>query len=483
MAVGITHAKEIKDAVLGKPKNMLVVAINPGAIFLMCLQRSYGKYRVKKHQTLPMGGEARFPWLEDKTLSERIGAFVLQNRLSTEFVILSIRAGETITTYLELPGIAGDDAESMIAFEMEKHIPLPLEDVHYGYWINKVGGSDGTLEVMSAAIEKTALEQHIKLLEEAGLNPSAICLDVEGHVKGWLERESGREKTFVLLKLRPGEAQLCLVDGGILKYFRNIPRNGGISFTSVVKRELRAAAKFAQEHVGGGISFVAVSGGEEKDRLAVESLEGELGIKVLLPPPPSFEKTAGTTGIDQWELSSAVAIAGAVAEGEKFIDLLPRRHRDEKNRRNPVTGLRVLLFIAFLVLGMVFNKANSERAQLTTINEELKSLEGQVLQIEELRSQVDAYLSKLSTFEDLKLKELRKLDLLREMTIIIPPTVWLSVLIYEDGKLDISGFAESASGLIPIMEESDYFLNARFIAPIVQRPWGEEFKIRADVER
>jgi hypothetical protein len=57
------------------------------------------------------------------------------------------------------------------------------------------------------------------------------------------------------------------------------------------------------------------------------------------------------------------------------------------------------------------------------------------------------------------------------------------VLIYENGKFDISGYAESASGLIPILEKSDYFMNAQFIAPIVKRPWGEEFKIRLDVER
>ena len=194
-------------------------------------------------------------------------------------------------------------------------------------------------------------------------------------------------------------------------------------------------------------------------------------------------KIAGRENMEPRGQLATEGLAAAVAEDGELMNLLPERARVVKRARSPVNSLRVLLILAFLSLGFMFGRAYSERWRLKAVDMELEGIREQVLQVEELESQVEGYLNKLSIFEELRLKEPSKLELLRELTVVLPPTGWLSVLIYENGKLDVSGYAESASGLIPLLEESDYFMNAQFIAPIIQRPWGEEFKIRVAVER
>jgi Tfp pilus assembly protein PilN len=263
-----------------------------------------------------------------------------------------------------------------------------------------------------------------------------------------------------------------------MKYFRSLPLQEG-SLSSLVKRELMAVERMVGEGVAGRLSLMVVDGAEEGER---EALEAGLPLKVHFASAPEGE-AALEEGVDARDVSSARGLAEAAAEGGELLDLLPSGFREERKRRSPLSSLHVLLVLAFLALGFWFGRAYSEREKLAAVERQIEALRDEVMQVEELKSQVDAYLAKLSTFEDLRLKEPGKLDILRELTVIIPPTAWFSVLIYEDGKLDIRGYAESASGLIPILEESEYFTNAQFIASIVQRPWGEEFKIRADVEK
>ena len=75
-----------------------------------------------------------------------------------------------------------------------------------------------------------------------------------------------------------------------------------------------------------------------------------------------------------------------------------------------------------------------------------------------------------------------KLKILKELTEIIPLSAWLTELKYKEGKIELSGEAESASILISALEESPLFSDAEFIAPIVKRGHGnEKFKIKATV--
>ncbi len=466
---------------MGKPKNTLVVEAGREAIKLSYLQREYGKYKLQAYHCVPLAGDKKLPWLEDSSYSELISTFLLQNQVDAETVILSIPAQAAVTSYVRFPQVSHEDAEGVLRFEIEKQIPIPLEDVHYGYRTRSVGGA-GVMEAAIAAVDNTTLGGYLTLLEESGLKPSLICLDMEGYINYWIERESARDRAFIFVKIQPESVDFCLVERGLLKYYRSIPREGETPLDKLISRELQAAGRLMKDSMAGEGSFIAVAA-EEEGRDAAEGLEESLGMKVFFADDAVEARATEGGADDTFSLMMARGLAQAAEDEEKLMNLFPEGLKKEKKRRNPVTPLKVFLIVGFIILGFLIGRAYNERERLKEISREVESLREQVSQVEELKSQVEDYSNKLAVFDELRFKEARKLDLLREMTVLMPPTSWLSVMIYENGKFDISGYAESASGLIPILENSDYLVNAQFIAPIVKRPWGEEFKIRVDVER
>jgi Tfp pilus assembly protein PilN len=79
-----------------------------------------------------------------------------------------------------------------------------------------------------------------------------------------------------------------------------------------------------------------------------------------------------------------------------------------------------------------------------------------------------------------------KLDVLRELTEIIPEDGWLTEFNYHSGRREIklSGYALSASQLLPVLEKSELFENVRFTSPITtdQRLQKEQFRLEMQLK-
>jgi len=93
-------------------------------------------------------------------------------------------------------------------------------------------------------------------------------------------------------------------------------------------------------------------------------------------------------------------------------------------------------------------------------------------------------------FETLKREETRKLEVLRELSDILPSSVWIWNMKLRSKDIEINGFASSASDLIAILDKSPLFEKVEFSSPVTKerRPTGdaaerERFRISAKIER
>ncbi len=76
------------------------------------------------------------------------------------------------------------------------------------------------------------------------------------------------------------------------------------------------------------------------------------------------------------------------------------------------------------------------------------------------------------------------IDLLAELSQVLPPNAHLTQFVLKGDSVELSGFADAASGLIQTLEESKSFRNVAFDAPITtQAAQKERFKIRMALER
>jgi general secretion pathway protein L len=70
------------------------------------------------------------------------------------------------------------------------------------------------------------------------------------------------------------------------------------------------------------------------------------------------------------------------------------------------------------------------------------------------------------------------LDILRDLSDIIPESAWLSSITVSDADVRIEGYADSASELITLLEGSPLFKEAAFLSTITKtRDGTERFRI------
>jgi general secretion pathway protein L len=152
--------------------------------------------------------------------------------------------------------------------------------------------------------------------------------------------------------------------------------------------------------------------------------------------------------------------------------------------------LASLVFVLSVTWGIgVFTRY---RDALNTINAEIKKKKPEVEAVERLQKQKEELGKEISELEKIKSAEISKTEILRELTQLLPATVWIWNFRYNGKEIEISGFADSASGLISLLDKSPLFEKVEFLAPVtkeVMRSMGgadlgekERFKIKVRLE-
>ena len=74
------------------------------------------------------------------------------------------------------------------------------------------------------------------------------------------------------------------------------------------------------------------------------------------------------------------------------------------------------------------------------------------------------------------------LDILKDLSNIIPKSAWISSFTFSEKGVELEGYADSASELIPLLEASPHFTDAVFRSAITKSREGKErFKIGLQV--
>ena len=120
----------------------------------------------------------------------------------------------------------------------------------------------------------------------------------------------------------------------------------------------------------------------------------------------------------------------------------------------------------------------------------LKSLRSELAQAKEeaatasaLQERVDRLIDQEQYVATLKQQTPAVVEMLNELTALLPDATWLHRLEVKKGQVHLQGTSDGASSLIARIEESDAFRNVRFGSPVTQDPTsgGERFQVRADI--
>lgn len=369
---------------------------------------------------------------------------------------------------VELPPVPGSDLRRMVGFELERHLPFPPSEAVFDFEVLDAG-SGRPVRVLLVAVERRSHERVRQLLRDVGLTPRLVTVGIHSLARMAEEDRRGR----MVVWLEASDAELAVTVRGRVVASRAFPLPA-----EPEPRERALAGEVAR-------SLAALP---EADR--AELVEVVLG---GVAPPPLFVETlpvraggGAVPGIAAREEASVPALAVAMERPGKrplVVNLLP----DELRPRPfpwPVAATAALALLT-LGLGLAIPAVTfvRERRALAALEERIAGLAPEVRRAEQLAAEVERARREVITLRSFEDQGIRPLPVLQELTDTLPGDAWLTNLSVDRTGLELGGFANAASQLIPLLEASAGLERVEFTSPVTKGRDREQFRLRASWER
>lgn len=111
------------------------------------------------------------------TLKDAILAVVKEGRFKSKQVVSSVSGRSVIVRYINTPVMKIGELKSSMKFEADKYIPFEMDEVILDAEPLERDEESGDMRVVLVAVKKDIVNEHVRLLQEAGLYPYIIDVD------------------------------------------------------------------------------------------------------------------------------------------------------------------------------------------------------------------------------------------------------------------------------------------------------------------
>lgn len=165
------------------------------------------------------------------------------------------------------------------------------------------------------------------------------------------------------------------------------------------------------------------------------------------------------------------------------INLIPPARRKKPNLLAvyTLTVLTILVFLSLIIFGSSY--FIRQKMALKRLDTHLATYSAEVSDLPRIRLKAQKLEEKLAFFRSVQKGSISTLDILRELTRVIPENAWIRNLTFSDTGIQLEGNAETATELISLLEASPLFKDVVFLSSITKDPGGKErFRIGLEVE-
>jgi len=388
---------------------------------------------------------------------------------STRDVALGLGRALVSVKPIELPAVTGD-VRDMVRFDLDRHLPFSSEDAAFDFAPlpadpEAAQGAPPARRVLVVAADRRVFDSALKLTE--GLRP--VSLTVAPHdLTALASPERGHRVVWVHRAL--GAADLLFLVGSSVALSRNVPGGDDAVVADEVRKSLIAARWRSCDAVW-------VSGDDVEGALAGEL--ARLGAPVEAPPwTPRARVHLDALPTEQ---PGALMLALAVASAPRVpvLDLLPPALRPRRVTSAQAASIGMGLLSIVLMFGALVVPTLRDTRYLSRVNAEINRLDPDVRSVERLLGELERKRRLLATMEEAQTPAVRPLPVLRELTELLPSDAWLTTVSMDSKGIELTGQANSASALIPLLENSPRFERVEFASPVTRGRDREQFRIRA----
>ncbi len=339
---------------------------------------------------------------------------------------------EVVVRALSLPGVSNKDLDAAVGFQLEGLHPYGENDV-VAAW-SRIGGSS---TVLVAIARRAAIDRYASLFAEAGIRLGSFTCPAAA--------------IYSALRLAApprGEVLLWEAMEGYAEYYGESAARPVYS-AAFPAAEPRAAALAAAE-------------------LRIDPSTEARPLESVLSAAPA--------------LPYAAALTSACPRLSLPLNLLPAELRQSSARANwvplAVAGTMVVASAAALLAVPAVENRRYESA----LQNEIRAVERQAGRAAALDRETAAVRARTLLLDDFHRQTKADLDILAEMTRLLPNSVWLNQFDVTRGQVTIAGQADQAAPLLKLIDGSPWFEGSEFIGPPMRAQDGEAFRIRTNRE-
>jgi len=437
------------------------------------LGKGPGGPKLVAHSDLSLDPKAPFAERVQKAFSLLAG-FALGHKAGGARLHVGFQSDLAIFRYLTVPLALKENLRGSLGYEMDKYIPLGGDEVFFDYQIIAERKNEGTLDLLLAVTKRAVINRILEAARSAdwrldSIEPGAsslanavFCL-TDGHEYG----------CAALVYVDNAWLELAAVDAWSLKYGTMLERPEGEKDDSGL---LLQALTQIQEYWGldekdcSVLVFGPGAGPDFLDKL--KTGEAPVG-------KPAWTRPLGR---DEGSIFSYGLAVKEFKEVPVRLNVLPLglRRKPSRTSRYVMITLCALLVVsgtAWWGGGIVKNRAMAEK-----IDVEMSRLGDEIARVEKNRQQCRELVQQIEILQGIKGHSPRTLDIMKELTERIPKDAWLSEMRIAEDSVIISGNAETATQLIPLLEDSPLFGDVAFLSPVSKTREGKErFRIRLNL--
>lgn len=345
---------------------------------------------------------------------------------------------------IEMPVMSRKDLRNAFSFELEKHLPLPVDE--YVFDFIPISSAKSSSQSLVLSIKKEIILGIINYVKESGLDLYAVRCSPIAVLHELITAADGKGFNGLIINISDESFEIACINNA---------------------RPVRLKTC-------------------KKDTNLTAEIEG---LASLYPGSIVFNGTPDSAISEKFNgrklhLSAAAALSASAATKTPLdFNFLPQEYVREGRDYYPyiLGGLAAASVILFLLSGTV--SYYREWSALRSVNAQVSALKNRASGIIETQKKTVSLNQDKQVLFDFRGRSNTVIKAMSDLSRIIPVDAWIINLAIDDkGKIEIEGFAKKTALLVIALEKSGRFRNIAFTSPIIAKDSEERFAIRMDLE-
>ena len=457
------------------PAKNISASIERGRLSVAYGSRFLSKITIRKSREYTYEDD-RYP--QPDSLASSLTLFLSEFGVSGVDVTLLIPKAWTIIQTVELPAAVRENLPEVLSYELDRLTPFSAENALYDYRV--ISTDAEKLRVMLIVARAEMIKPYLDILSASGINVSRISVSLSSF-QTVLHHVDRKFDNAIFLSAIGNEYEGALFSNGeIMESFAgSLPSDDQQARVQTIASEVSPLMNKARQH---GKSPALITLFRDMNASLKESLRQSIGVPLLSLNEMDIKITMQET-FDKIPYAAIGCTLESLLPKAHPLNLLSKGFHEKSSSPKLLTIVLLCIILGIWIVYLL-SPLKVESRKLEAIDHQISIRKDEVMSVTELKNELQSLNKDIETIYAFKHDKPSAMNILKELTSILPKSTWLTRIRMTEQNVQIEGYSQSASGLLSELETSPYFQKVEYAAPTFEdkRLSASRFNIRMEFE-